>query len=168
MTHAASESLNSSIPQSRGVIPGRFTAPTDEPIVVFLIGMRVNRLLAFSKWLPTANAMGPMLKTLYEHPEKGFLGGETFLYWRGVMLLQYWRSPEDLIRFAHSPSEPHAAAWKRFNQSVGSDGSVGIWHETYQVQPNRYESIYVNMPKFGLAAATQQVPATGTRSTHLN
>ena len=44
-------------------IPGRFTAQADEPFVVFLIGMRFNRLLAFSKWIPTALAMEPMLRT---------------------------------------------------------------------------------------------------------
>jgi hypothetical protein len=48
------------------VIPGRFTAQTDEPFVVFLIGMRVNRPLAFRKWAPTA--MGPMLRELYNIP----------------------------------------------------------------------------------------------------
>jgi Domain of unknown function (DUF4188) len=48
----------------------------DEPFVVFLIGMRINRLLAFNKWIPTIRAMPPMLKELYQHPEKGFLGGE--------------------------------------------------------------------------------------------
>ena len=30
------------------VIPGRYTAQTDEPFVVFMIGMRVNRLFAFT------------------------------------------------------------------------------------------------------------------------
>lgn len=146
-------------------IPGRFTAATDEPVVVFLIGMRVNRLFAFSKWVPTALAMQPMLKTLREHPEKGFLGAETFLYGRGVMLVQYWRSLEDLHHFARHPSDPHAAAWQRFNRAIGNDGTVGIWHETYAVQPGSYESIYVNMPRFGLAAATELTPATGHRAT---
>jgi hypothetical protein len=55
------------------VISGRFTAQIDEPVVVFLIGMRVNHFTAFSKWIPVARAMGPMLQTLREHPEKGFL-----------------------------------------------------------------------------------------------
>ena len=57
------------------VIPGRFTARTDKPFVVFMIGMRVNRPLQFRKWFPTARAMGPMLRELYRNPEKGFLGG---------------------------------------------------------------------------------------------
>ena len=46
------------------VIPGRFTAQTDEPFAVFLIGMRINKFFAFRKWIPVARAMGPMLRTL--------------------------------------------------------------------------------------------------------
>ena len=60
------------------VQPGRLTAATDEPFVVFLIGMRVNRVFAFRKWLPVAAAMPRMLNVLYSHPEKGFLHGESF------------------------------------------------------------------------------------------
>ncbi len=143
------------------VFPGRFTAQVNEPFVVFLIGLRINRFFAFSKWVPTARAMPPMLRTLYQNPEKGFLGGYTFLYWRGVGMVQYWRSFKDLERFARNPSDPHAGAWQRFNQLVGADGSVGIWHETYLVEPRHYEAIYANMPAFGLAAATEHVPVTG-------
>lgn len=147
------------------VMPGRFTAHTDESFVVFLIGIRINKPLAFSKWIPTAQAMGPMLQTLYKHPEKGFLGGQTFLYWPGIMTVQYWRSFEDLERFARSKEEPHLGAWRRFNQAIGSDGSVGIWHETYIVEAGRYEALYGNMPVFGFAAATSHIAATGKRET---
>ena len=62
------------------VVPGRYTAKMDEPFVVFMIGMRINRPFAVRKWLPTFRAMGPMLKELYQHPEKGLLGAELFLY----------------------------------------------------------------------------------------
>lgn len=141
------------------IMPGRFMAQVDESVVVFLIGMRINRLLAVSRWSQTAAAMPPMLRTLRQHPEQGFLGAETFVYWRGIVLLQYWRSLDDLQRFARQPSEPHLKAWQQFNRSIGSDGSVGIWHETYVVPAGNTESIYVNMPIFGLAAATQHVAA---------
>jgi hypothetical protein len=147
------------------IFPGRYTAQTDESFVVFLIGFRINNLLAFNKWIPTARAMNPMLQALYEYPEKGFLSAETFFYWRGIALLQYWRSFDDLDRFARNPSDPHLAAWRAFNQAVGGDGSVGIWHETYQVQPGQYESIYGNMPLFGLAKATNHVKAIGRKET---
>lgn len=57
------------------VIPGRFTAQIDEAFVVFIIGMRVNKFLAFHRWIPTAMAMEPMLRILFQHSEKGMLGG---------------------------------------------------------------------------------------------
>ncbi len=149
------------------VFSGRFTAQTNEPFVVFLIGMRANKFWSLSKWMPVALAMPPMLKTLYENPEKGFLGGENFFRISPVttLLLSYWRSFEDLENFARNPSEPHLEAWKTFNKSVGTDGSVGIWHETYCVDAGKYEAVYANMPKFGLAAATEHVPAIGRKET---
>ena len=147
------------------VIDGRFTARMDEPFVVFMIGMRINNFFAFNRWVPTMRAMGPMLRELYRYPEKGFLGGEFFLYWRGPALVQYWRSFEDLERSARDPEDPHLPAWHRFNQSVGSFGSVGIWHETYIVERANFEAIYSNMPPFGLAKATEHVPAIGRRET---
>ncbi len=140
------------------IYPGRFTADTDEPFVVFLIGMRINKPLALHKWVPTALAMGPMLGSLYRNPESGFLGGEAILYRGGIGLIQYWRTTEDLERFARSPQEAHLKAWQRFNKAVGKDGSVGIWHETYKIAAGQYEAIYGNMPKFGLGAAVPHVP----------
>ena len=138
--------------------PGRFTADTDAPFVVFLIEMRINKLLALHKWVPTALAMGSMLRSLYKNPESGFLGGEAILYRGGIGLIQYWRSAEDLERFARSPQEAHLKAWQRFNKAVGKDGSVGIWHETYKFAAGQYEAIYGNMPQFGLGAAMAHVP----------
>lgn len=147
------------------VIPGRFTARHDESFVVFIIGMRVNKLFAFRKWLMVARAMAPMLRTLYEHPEKGLLGAHTLLSWRGVTSIQYWRSFEDLERFARDKSDPHLESWRQFNKKIGSDGSVGIWHESYLVEAGQYECVYGNMPVFGLAAATSHVPAVGRMET---
>ena len=149
------------------VVPGRYTAHIEEPFVVFLIGMRVNRFRSFGKWMPAAQSMPEMLKVLFAHPEKGFLGGESFfrLFPLTTLLLTYWRSFEDLEKFARSADDPHLGAWKRFNQSVGVDGTVGIWHETYLVQPGQYEAVYGNMPVFGLAKATEHVPAIGRRET---
>lgn len=148
------------------VIPGRFTAQTDQPFVVFLIGMRINKLRALRKWVPTFLAMPRMLRELYAHPEKGFLGAHIFRAGRTVLTVQYWRSFEDLERFARDPNDPHMPVWRRFNKVVGhKDGSVGVFHESYLVNPGQYESVYVNMPVFGLAAATSHVPAKGRLDT---
>ncbi len=143
------------------VFPGRFTAESDEPFVVFLIGMRINKLLAVRRWVQVARAMPPMLAELKRNPELGLLHFEVFFYWRGVGVLQYWRSFERLHAYAHARDQKHLPAWAEFNRRIGSDGSVGIWHETYTVAPGQYECIYANMPRFGLAGAAKHEAATG-------
>jgi len=144
---------------------GRYTAHSDQPFVVFLIGMRINKWWRFDKWVPVAGAMTPMLTTLFTHPEKGFLHAEFYWNFTGPITVQYWRSFEELEQFARNPSDPHLGAWKKFNQAVGTDGSVGIWHETYLVEPNKFEVFYGNMPKFGLGAAMEHTIAVGQRET---
>lgn len=148
------------------IFPGRYTAETDQPFVVFLIGMRINALWAVHQWVPTFIAMGPMLTRLFTHPEMGLLGARTYIGWREVMVVQYWRSTEDLERFAREPAQPHWPAWRRFVRHVGYNSArVGIWHETYEVRPDAFETIYGNMPAFGLAAATRHVSVRTQRDT---
>jgi hypothetical protein len=147
------------------IFNGRYTAKTDRPFVVFLIGMRINQWWRIDKWLPVSSAMPAMLQALYTHPEKGFLHAEFYWNFSGPLLVQYWRSFEDLERFARQASEPHLGPWKEFNQAVGANGTVGIWHETYLVNPDQFETVYGNMPRFGLAGAMEHVQAVGRRET---
>ncbi|HVN16403.1 MAG TPA: DUF4188 domain-containing protein [Anaerolineales bacterium] len=147
------------------VFNGRYTAKTDQPFVVFLIGMRINQWWRFDKWIPVASAMAPMLTALFKYPEKGFLHAEYYWNFTGPVLIQYWRSFEDLENFAHNSSDPHLEPWKKFNQAVGQSGIVGVWHETYVLNPNQYECVYSNMPSFGLGAAVEHVEAVGNRET---
>lgn len=60
------------------VFKGRYTAQIDEPFVAFFNGMWINKLWAFSRWIPVLAATRPVLRTLYAYPEKGFLGAEGF------------------------------------------------------------------------------------------
>jgi fumigallin biosynthesis monooxygenase-like protein len=108
------------------VLPGRYTAKTDEPFGVFLIGMRVNRFWRFDKWIPVSRAMPPMLEELKRQPELGLLHAEFLLYWRGVAVIQYWKSFEHLHAYAHTKNANHLPAWAEFNRRIGADGSVGI------------------------------------------
>ncbi|MBA2961936.1 MULTISPECIES: DUF4188 domain-containing protein [Ramlibacter] len=147
------------------IFRGRHTAQIDGSFVVFIIGMRINKLWAVHKWLPVATAMKPMVDHLMAHRELGLLHAENFVCWRGAGLVQYWRSFEQLERFARDPSATHLDAWKRFNKAVGADGSVGIWHETFMVQAGQYECVYGNMPKRGLALAGTHTPVVGSRET---
>jgi hypothetical protein len=47
----------------------------DSEFCVFLIGMRINRLLKVHKWLPVVKAMPRMLQELESHKDLGYLGG---------------------------------------------------------------------------------------------
>lgn len=140
------------------VQPGRFSAAVDGEFVVFLIGMRVNKLWKVHKWIPVAMAMGPMIAELMRHPDKGMLGVRTMWAGRSITLVQYWRSFDHLERFARDQDDPHLEAWRRYNRRVGTSGDVGVWHETYRVPAAGYECIYANMPVVGLAQAFEHVP----------
>jgi hypothetical protein len=142
--------------------PAPHTAEIDGDFVVFLIGMRPNRLWKLHKWWPVFAAMRPMIKELSAHPDKGLLAA-TAAWIGGPAVVQYWRSFADLERFARDAGDLHLPAWKRFNKAVGSSGDVGIWHETYQVAAGAYECIYRNMPVQGLAAAGRHLPVGSGR-----
>lgn len=145
---------------------GRWAATYDGELVVFLIGMRVNRPWKVNQWWPMLTAMPRMIKWLEQHPQAGLLHYEQALRSPlSPMLVQYWRSFEDLERFARSPDAPHLEAWKRFNSSVRDSGDVGIWHETYRVAHGASESIFGNMPPAGLGVAGNLVAVGSTAST---
>ncbi|MGA2127105.1 MAG: DUF4188 domain-containing protein, partial [Xanthobacteraceae bacterium] len=59
--------------------PGRWTARFEEPHVVFLIGMRINKPWKVHRWFPVIMAMGRMLGELHARPELGFMGGRMWL-----------------------------------------------------------------------------------------
>ena len=71
---------------------------------------------------------------------------------------------EDLERYAKDKEQEHLPAWAAFNRAIGSNGDVGIWHETYRIRPGDYECVYNNMPAFGLAKATKTVLASELRN----
>ncbi len=137
----------------------RTTLPaSQDTIVVFLIGMRVNRWWKIHKWLPAARAMPRMLKELRAHPELGFLGAEEG-FGRTTLMVQYWRSKDDLYRYARDRNSAHLPAWRDFNRKIGTSGDVGVWHESYEVQRSSIHSLYLNMPAFGLGRVTDLLDA---------
>ncbi len=141
------------------MMKGRYTAIADGEFVLFLIGMRFNKWWRIDKWLPVVRSMGPMLRELYKQPELGLLHHEMW-FSRTLILVQYWKSADQLLSYANASDAAHLPAWKAFNWAVRDD-SVGIWHETYVIKPGQYENIYVNMPRFGLGAAMSLQEAKG-------
>jgi hypothetical protein len=141
---------------------GRLTAHLDGEFAVFLIGMRINKPWKVHKWFPLTQAMPRMIKELDSMPELGLLAHEMW-FGRTTIMLQYWRSSEQLLAYAKNRNAAHLPAWKAFNLAVGINGDVGVWHEMYVAAPGRFENVYVNMPTFGLGRAGKLLPASGAR-----
>jgi hypothetical protein len=79
--------------------------------------------------------------------------------------VQYWRSAEQLGRYARDPHLAHQPAWSNHNRRAAASGDVGIWHESYVVPAASIESLYANMPAFGLGEALGAVPRARARRT---
>ena len=146
------------------ILNERLAAEVPGAVVVFAIGMRINRFWKLWRWLPVAMEMPKMLKELEADPSIGLLSSRLYLAGRNIGALQHWRSAEDLQAYAHGPGRLHLAAWKRFNARIGTSGDVGIWHETYVVPAGAMESVFVNMPRYGLGEAGEVFPAKGDRA----
>jgi hypothetical protein len=143
------------------VNPKRMTARMDGEFVVFLIGMRINRWWRIDQWLPVALAMPRMIRELQARPELGLLGTTYAGFSNPTVLIQYWKSSEALFAYATSKDSKHLPAWIDFRKKAAKNGAVGVWHETYVIDRGKHESVYVNMPPFGLGAVGELVPAEG-------
>ncbi|MEU1473375.1 DUF4188 domain-containing protein [Streptomyces sp. NPDC005761] len=141
-------------------IPGRTTAAAEGDVVVLLIGMRINHFWGVHHWLPVLLAMPRLLRELSRDRSRGLLGyhlltGSPRTYY----VVQYWESKEKLYEYAVAPDMLHRKAWAMINRKEKkSRQHVGLWHETYVVPEGGYESIYADMPAYGLAAATGSLP----------
>ena len=87
------------------------------------------------------------------HPEKGLLGYEMSF----PIIVQYWRSFEQLEAFAKDVDDRILNHWRQYWRRVGTSGCTGIWHEAYLVRADEYEAICGNMPPKCLGKATQLV-----------
>ena len=139
---------------------GRWTARSDQPFVVFLIGMRFNKLWKVHKWGPVFLAMPRMIAELQRQPELGFLGADSW-FGRTLLMVQYWRTFEQLEAYAKAREGAHLPAWAAFNRAVGASADVGIFHETYRVAPGEYENVYANMPEIMFGKVAGLVEASG-------
>lgn len=148
---------------AKQIYTGRYTTENNDDIVVFLIGMRINKRLAVHKWLPVFNAMPGMIRELYTNKDAlGFLSMESYFGLKTTVMIQYWRSTEDLLDY--SKGKKHLTAWKNFNTKIGNNDAVGIYHETYELKKGNYETVYGNMPLYGLGKAITHIPITADRA----
>lgn len=147
------------------IIQKRVCAEIEGPFVLFMIGARINKPWKLNVVAPFMATMPRMLKELGAEPELGLLHVRQHFGPTSALLIQYWRSFEHLETYARDPRRDHLPAWQWFNKRLGSNGDIGIWHETYLIEPGRYETVYNNMPPYGLGAAGKLIDATGARQT---
>ncbi|EXJ93283.1 hypothetical protein A1O1_01675 [Capronia coronata CBS 617.96] len=132
----------------------------EEKVVVFLLGAKANHPLGI---------FGPNLKTLGDYatqmyaeldktaPDSGFYGGSS---WTNqdkngateFLFLSYWRSTEDIHKFAYGPL--HREAWDWWNKTLEQNNHIGINHEIFEVDRKHWEAIYVNFQPTNLGATT--------------
>ena len=93
---------------------GRFTADIEGDFVVFLIGMRINKPWRVHEWWRIFVAMPLMLRELDAQPNPPLLGWRLLLASPlSPVVLQYWRSYDDLEAYANDPEQRHKPAWQR-------------------------------------------------------
>jgi len=90
------------------------TAETDEEFVVFLIGMRINKLWKIHKWLPLTLAMPKMISELYNNPDIGLISHEQW-FGRTTIMVQYWKSFEHLESYAKNKNKHHLPVWSKLS-----------------------------------------------------
>ena len=68
------------------VRPGRVVVDYDEDLVVFTVGMRINKFWKFGKWFPVFASMPKMLRELEAEPDLGLLDSRTMFSGRVIMV----------------------------------------------------------------------------------
>ncbi len=156
--------------QTNEPIEQKVAAERDEGFVVFHIGLRINAFWKVHRWLPVFLLAPRMIRELVLDSESSLLGSRTVVGpgIRNVGFIQYWDSFEALRDYARDSDRLHFPAWENYYEDgTKEDAAVGIWHETFVVDPDGYETVYNNMPPHGLAASdgTEIVPASDRRNT---
>lgn len=87
------------------------TAELDGGFVIYINGMRLNEPRTVHKYLLAGLRAAQIFKELEEDPDSGFLGYlPAYMSIRSGAAIQYWRSLEDIRRFAQDPDDLHVPA----------------------------------------------------------
>ena len=58
----------------------------------------------------------------------------------------HFRTMKGLMEYAQSPL--HLKAWHHYNEIAKANPHIGIYHETYRVEADSFESVYANCSPF--------------------
>jgi len=138
------------------------TVELEQSKIVFLIGLRINNFWKIHQWWRLVLTLPKILKELRQQKVAGFITGHLW-YGRNILMVQYWDDFKSLEQYAKNNSKSHMPIWTFFNLKILSSVDVGVWHETYQIEPGKFEAIYTNMPCFGLAQAGNYIEIDNSR-----
>ncbi|KAK5165478.1 uncharacterized protein LTR77_009007 [Saxophila tyrrhenica] len=143
---------------------GKFgNKPSNQDVVVFLIGTRYNHPLGLLApyAFKIAGYFIQMVKDLEDNADEfGFLGATS---WQNtsaassneLLVVCYFKNVDGLHKFAHS--KYHLPNWNWWNKTVKEMPHITIFHETYHVPAGNWESIHVNSQIAGLGSTVVKV-----------
>ncbi|OAL36607.1 hypothetical protein AYO20_04223 [Fonsecaea nubica] len=133
---------------------------SEEKLAVFMLGAKVNHPLGI--FAPNVKTIGDYLSQMIrdleaENPDLGYYGGSN---WTSqdkngateLMNLSYWRSAEDIHKFAYG--KLHRECWDWWTKTIKENDHIGINHEIFEVDRKHWEAIYVNFQPTMLGATT--------------
>jgi hypothetical protein len=144
------------------VLPGRWVADPPPGTALVLFGLRVNRWGRVLSWGPLVRSLRRMVAEAEARPEEsGLLWARQWRDGRTFTVLSYWRDYESAMAWAQDTRFHHAGVWRKYNRGrVGDSGDIGLWHEVIEIDPERLHTIYRDIDRRGLAAATRYEDAT--------
>lgn len=138
---------------------GDLQEPSQNKMVIMLLGAKSNHPMGL--FAPQFAAIGDWLEKMDQMFLKdevpGFLGQTGFNRFdeRGAIesvYISYWRSIEDLWKFAHTST--HRDAWQWWEKNIKSNGYVGINHEIFEADAKHWENVYINFQPTLMGATT--------------
>ncbi|KAL7933185.1 hypothetical protein V8C35DRAFT_305125 [Trichoderma chlorosporum] len=165
--------------QMEDVIMGKYTVqipdkdgkPPSEPsgtgMAVIMLGMRNNHALGM--FGPGGRELSArfmvMLQQLRNDKDSGFLGASSYrssnerLTSNTIMTTVYFRTVEDIDRFAHGPL--HRETWDWFAGLTKSHPHLSIMHEVYSSPKKNWENIFLNYHRTAVGKILQPVIING-------
>jgi Domain of unknown function (DUF4188) len=157
-------------PNADGTTEG--AKPSNQSMALLILGIKISHPLGY--FAPGAKQAGDyfqsLVKDLNEHPtEHGWLGGSIVQGHPSrpgelghLSIIGYFKSMDDLHRFAHGAH--HREAWNWWNKNVKSMPHLGVYHEAYDIPARHWEAVYLQTPKTGLGQAKVQVASGEMKS----
>jgi heme-degrading monooxygenase HmoA len=130
---------------------GNFAGPGKEKVAILLLGAKSNHPLGI--FAPDFSYMGGLLRKMTKELENdptqdsGFLGQTSVQRTDAngaieFILISYWRTIEDVHKYAHGPT--HREAWKWWESTLKHHDYIGFMHEVYEADKGMWEGVYIN------------------------